>query len=270
MCLLLFAYRHHPRYPLLLLANRDEFYHRPTAPAARWEGSGFVAGRDLEGGGTWAGAARGRVAAVTNIREPQVPTPTDPLSRGDIPRGFLQGGQSPSAYAEALTSPHYRGFNALLFQLGAADELVCAGNRHRPFAFEPGVHGISNGAPDAPWPKVRKGRSAVERLLQGLGDALDDGNFVRPGLVLLRDNATAAVDELPHTGISPALELALSPMFVQLDGSDFGAANDDPGGYGTRASTLIAVDGDGRTQLWEQNYEHGQPAGPLRHFDLGS
>lgn len=271
MCLLLFAYRCHPDYPLLLAANRDEFYRRPAAPAARWEGSEMVAGRDIEAGGTWAGIAPGRVAAVTNIREPQVPTPVEPLSRGDIPRDFLQGTATPAAFATGLTDQRYRGFNALLFQLGADDELVCAGNRHRPFTFTAGIHGISNGAPDAPWPKVEKGKARLQQLLRGIDDRLDSRNFVEPALALLRDRAPAPEEDLPHTGVGRGLERALSPIFVQIergDGFPTAVTEDSPGGYGTRASTLIAIHRSGRTQLWEQGYQRGEPAGPVRHFAL--
>lgn len=276
MCLLLFAYNCHPRYPLLLLANRDEFYRRPTAPAAPWNDSGMpsmIAGRDLEAGGTWAGIARGRVAAVTNVREAGsthtgAAPATAHLSRGDIPRDFLLGDTAPDRYAAQLDAPRYRGFNALLFQLGEAHELVCAGNRHRPFYFSDGVHGISNGAPDAPWPKVRRGRTGLERLLQQIHGEIDTENFVRPGLALLQDRTPAAVAELPDTGVGPALELALSPLFVQIDRESFPGRAAGPAGYGTRASTLVAVEHSGRTQLWEQSYHNGQPLAPLRHFDL--
>lgn len=269
MCLLLFAYRCHPRYPLLLLANRDEFHARPSSPAAPWPGGGLVAGRDLEAGGTWLGIARGgRVAAVTNMREPGRPTPADVLSRGDIPRDFLRGSQTPGDFAGQLAADRYRGFNALLFQPGAEPELVCGGNRHRPFAFSSGVHGISNGAPDSPWPKVQRGRAGLERLLAGISRELGSDNFVTPGLALLGDRRPAQPAQLPHTGVGEALELALSPIFVHIGRDDFSAAAGSPGPYGTRASTLVAVDRDGRAQLWEQNYRSGMPEGPLRHFQL--
>ncbi|MFC6633293.1 NRDE family protein [Microbulbifer taiwanensis] len=272
MCLLLFAYRCHPQYPLLLMANRDEFYHRPTAPAAPWEDGQLVAGRDLLAGGTWAGIARGRAAAVTNMREPQVPAPSEPLSRGDIPRDFLLGGAEPGDFTMGLAAQRYRGFNALLFQLDAGSELVCAGNRHSPFSFTSGIHGISNGAPDAPWPKVEKGRAEVARIVAGIGAEIDEDNFVQPALALLQDRSEAAPADLPSTGVGPELELALSPIFVQIDRRDdipAAAAGDSAGGYGTRASTLIAIDRRGRTQLWEQNYTAGRADGPLRHFALG-
>ena len=270
MCLLLFAYRCHPEYPLLLLANRDEFYRRPAAPAGPWPGEDLVAGRDLEAGGTWAGIARGRVAAVTNIREPGHPDPSDPMSRGDIPLEFLRGAATPEEYAAGVAVSRYRGFNALLFQHGAAPELMCAGNRHRPFRFPSGIHGISNGAPDAPWPKVVRGKEKVAQLLQGMGPYIDRDNFVHPALALLQDRAFAPEYALPDTGVSHELELALSPLFVQIEQGDFPAAiaGDHPGAYGTRASTLIAVDRHGHTQLWEQSYIDGQALEPLQHFRL--
>ncbi|WP_346837766.1 NRDE family protein [Microbulbifer sp. SAOS-129_SWC] len=270
MCLVLFAYRSHPLYPLLLIANRDEFYRRASAPAAPWPGENLVAGRDLEGGGTWAGIARGRAAAVTNVREPGRPEPHLALSRGDIPRDFLTGESTPEDYAAGLDGPRYRGFNTLLFQLGAERELVCAGNRHRPFTVEPGIHGISNGAPDAPWPKVRRGREGLAQLLRDAGEQIDERGFVLPALALLRDDRPAPAADLPHTGVSAALELALSPLFIHIEPEDFAQAStaDQPGGYGTRASTVIAVDHRGRSQLWEQSYHRGRANGPLRHFTL--
>ncbi|WP_237067590.1 NRDE family protein [Microbulbifer guangxiensis] len=270
MCLLLFAYHCHPNYPLLMLANRDEFYHRPTEPAQAWPGAPMVAGRDLEGGGTWAGIAPGRVAAVTNIREPQIPSPPAPLSRGDIPRDFLQGQSSPLDFALSLDGDRYRGFNTLLFRLGATDELVCAGNRHQPFRFAPGVHGISNGAPDAPWPKVERGRTALAELLNGMAADLREDHFVDRALTLLRDQEPARPEELPHTGVGPELEKALSPIFVRIEQGNFpgSIAAAAPGPYGTRASTVIAVHRDGTTQLWEQGYRAGRPAGQVRQFTL--
>lgn len=270
MCLLLFAYHCHPNYPLIMLANRDEFYQRPTEAAAPWPGSQMVAGRDLEGGGTWAGIAPGRAAAVTNIREPQIPGPPDALSRGDIPRGFLQGDSHPLAYANSLESDRYRGFNTVLFRLGADDELVCAGNRHQPFRFAPGVHGISNGAPDAPWPKVERGRAALAELLNGRGPDFSHDGFVERAMELLRDDRPAPPEELPHTGVGPVLEKALSPIFVRIERGDFpgSIAGEAPGPYGTRASTVIAVNRDGTTQLWEQTYQGGKPAGQIRQFTV--
>lgn len=271
MCLLLIAYRQHTRYPLLLLANRDEFYRRPSAPAQPWEHSGIVAGRDLEAGGTWLGIAPGgRVAAVTNIREPGAPEPPQVLSRGEIPAGFLASAISPTAYATALPGPRYRGFNALLFDPRAAQPLVCAGNRHRPFGITPGFHGISNGAPDDPWPKVTRGCDSLAALLQDLPHTLDEKNFVAPALALLADAKRAPQSQLPETGVGAAMESALSAIFVRITPEDLDA-RDRPAmadGYGTRASTLVAIDSDGGAQLWEQGFADGRVSGALRHFYL--
>ncbi|WP_240914052.1 NRDE family protein [Microbulbifer sp. SH-1] len=272
MCLLLIAYRQHPRYPLLLLANRDEFYRRPTAPAQPWEDGNVVAGRDLEAGGTWLGIAPGgRVAAVTNMREPGAPEPADLLSRGEIPIGFLTGNTNPTSYAHALPGARYRGFNALLFDPRAEPPLVCAGNRHHPFAMTPGLHGISNGAPDDPWPKVTRGCNALAALVQNLPETLDSENFAAPALALLADTKRAPPSQLPETGVSAAMESALSSIFVRITAQEL--ARDRPSmvdGYGTRASTLVAVDSDGGVQLWEQGFADGLVSGALRHFYLPS
>ncbi len=272
MCLLLIAYHQHPRYPLLLLANRDEFYQRPTVPAQPWDDSPITAGRDLEAGGTWLGVTpTGRVAAVTNIREPGAPEPARVLSRGEIPVNFLAGEQPPADYAAGLPAPRYRGFNALLFDHRASAPLVCAGNRHAPFAIVPGVHGISNGAPDAPWPKVTHGCRSLSALVSALPQQLDTEAFVTRALALLADDTRAPDTHLPDTGVGLATERALSPIFVRIDSED-GIRNDSPlhQGYGTRASTLVAVDSSGGVQLWEQTYIDGRVSGDLRYFSYPS
>ena len=267
MCLLLIAYQQHPRYPLILLANRDEFYRRPTAPGAPWEDGVITAGRDLEAGGTWLGVTpRGRVAAVTNIREPGTPEPPGVLSRGEIPVNFLRGSQTPERFSSAINGTRYRGFNALLFDLRAKEPLVCAGNRHAPFAMTPGVHGISNGAPDAPWPKVRNGSRCLAQLVGALPDRLDTENFVTPALALLADDTRAPEPQLPDTGVGTAMESALSSIFVHIHDGELGDTSLS-GGYGTRASTLVAVNTDGGIQLWEQTYTDGRVTGELRHFE---
>ncbi|WP_444946035.1 NRDE family protein [Microbulbifer sp. VTAC004] len=273
MCLLLFAYRCHPEYPLLLIANRDEFYARPTAPAAQWNTGSLVAGRDLEAGGTWAGISPGRVAAVTNIREPGTPEPDNAFSRGEIPVNFLTGMSTPEQFARTLQGPRYRGFNALLFDLRAEHPLTCAGNRHTPFLFTAGVHGISNGAPDAPWPKVEKGKAGLERIVQNIKGPISGHNFVEPALSLLQDRQRAADANLPKTGVGLSLERALSSIFVQINHREkllpAGTKTDNlTGGYGTRASTVVAFNRNGASQLWEQTFENGEPQGPLRHFCL--
>ncbi|MBY6190166.1 NRDE family protein [Microbulbifer agarilyticus] len=274
MCLLLIAYRQHPQFPFIVLANRDEFYARATQVAGPWHDQPITAGRDLEAGGTWLGVApNGRVAAVTNMREPQMPEPADVLSRGEIPVNFLTGEQTPSAFAQGIEGPRYRGFNTLLFDAHLLSDdhnpaLVCAGNRHQPFAITAGVHGISNGAPDSPWPKVIHGCTALSKLTAGLPNRLDENSFVTPALDLLADTRRAPVDELPDTGVGEALESALSSIFVRILDGDAPPGTPLSTGYGTRVSSLVAVDRDGGIQFWEQGYENGQRSGAPRHFRL--
>lgn len=274
MCLLLIAYRQHPRYPLLLLANRDEFYRRPSAAAHRWQDRSLVAGRDLEAGGTWLGiTSGGRVAAVTNMREPGVAIPADALSRGEIPVHFLTGCQPPDTFATSLEGTRYQGFNALLYASGETPQLVWAGNRHQPFTVSGGFHGISNGAPDAPWPKIRHGCAALSALVESLARRPDmpltRSNFVDPAMKLLADDRRFPAEELPDTGVGPQLEHALSSIFVRIQATDLPAPDATAHaamrqGYGTRASTLVALDNHGNAQLWEQTFEQGRPAGAVR------
>ncbi|MCO1333387.1 NRDE family protein [Microbulbifer sp. OS29] len=268
MCLLLFAYRCHPDYPLLLIANRDEFYRRPSAAAAPWPGERLIAGRDLEALGTWAGISPGRAAAVTNIREPAMPDPSEALSRGEIPQQFLSGKDDPETFIQNLQPQHYRGFNALLFDVRSEHALLCAGNRHTPFIFRPGVHGISNGSPDEPWPKVENGKTGLAEIVPNANQWVTRENFVEPAMALLRDRSQAPDKQLPGTGIPLALERALSAIFVQIDTDDNSASSPlvHKGGYGTRASTVITVDRKGECQLWEQTYTNGIASGPILYF----
>src|SRR5437868_6543342 len=98
MCVIYLAFEHHEQYPLILLANRDEFYERPTAAAGYWpDHPNIYAGRDLQGGGTWLGVTdEGRFAAVTNYRDPSASTGT--RSRGELVADFLKGDDTPETY----------------------------------------------------------------------------------------------------------------------------------------------------------------------------
>ncbi|WGL15955.1 NRDE family protein [Microbulbifer bruguierae] len=269
MCLLLIAYRQHPRYPLILLANRDEFYQRPTAPAAVWDTPPLLAGRDLAAGGTWLGATNGgRIAAVTNVREPGAAEPPNMLSRGEIPVEFLASGSSPRAFSAQLqlSGERYRGFNALLYDPQAEVPLICAGNRHAPFPFTSGIHGISNGAADAPWPKVRSGKLRLASLIQSLPAAAPAETLLAPSMALLQDATTPADSQLPDTGVGRQLERALAPIFIHIPPNQGFAP--ETGGYGTRASTLVMVDATGAVNFWEQRYNDGRIDREAAYFYL--
>ena len=235
MCLILFAYRYQPNYPLLVAANRDEFYERPTAPVAIWNDAPQVAGgRDLQAGGTWFGITRtGRFAALTNYRDPSRLIPNAP-SRGRLTSDYLQGDEPARRYLERLSrrAGDYNGFNLLV---GDSEGLFYYANYSgKPRVLEPGVYGLSNHFLDTPWPKVRRGVESLRQLLARKADPEPDDL-----LALLTDRAIAPDDELPQTGIPLEWERWLSPLFITAPG------------YGTRASSVLRADSVGNALLVE-------------------
>lgn len=235
MCLLLFAYKSHPDYRLVLAANRDEFYKRPTAPAAFWDDRPDVlAGRDMEKGGTWMGVTRsGRLAALTNYRDPQHNRP-DAESRGYLVSDYLTGTEHPAAYLEKVRGEkeRYNGFNLLV---GDTETLYY----YSPVLDEitevaPGIHGLSNHVLDTPWPKVRKGT----RLL---AEAIKKENIQEKELFDILSDAEQVEDsELPDTGVGMEWERILSPLFI---------ASPD---YGTRSMTIVTIDNNNNIMFTEK------------------
>lgn len=223
MCLVIFAYRAHERYPLLVAANRDEFHARPTRAAALWdEHPNLLAGKDLEQGGTWMGITRsGRFAAVTNVRGGIAAVPA-PRSRGELPLHFLTGSESPRDYLASLeaASGQYAGFNLLV---GDSESLWYYANvdGDRPRALAPGLYGLSNAALDTPWPKVDRGKQRLDQLLTS-GD-LEHEHLA----TLVSDPAAAGADELAAIGQHSELERALSSQFIIMPQ------------YGTRSTTTL-------------------------------
>jgi uncharacterized protein with NRDE domain len=255
MCLILLALGLHPDVPLVLAANRDELFERPTAPAAAWQNdAGIVAGRDLRSGGTWLGmAATGRLAAVTNYREP-LGVPAAGPSRGELVLDYLQGDDEPDEHLRALhaRAHGYAGFNLLV---GTTQRLWYYGNREgRVRRCEPGVHGLSNHLLDTPWPKVTLGKTRLAALLRSSGEAREV--LVDRLLSLLDDGAVAPDAQLPRTGLARDEERALSAMRISAPG------------YGTRSSSVLLVDGRGTLHLTERTLAVGGQAPADRHFSL--
>ncbi len=241
MCLILFAWQAHPRYPLVVAANRDEFYGRATSPAAFWpDESRILAGRDLEAGGTWLGITHcGRFAAITNFRDPGRVRPGAP-SRGHIVRDFLLTKAGLHGFLGELQErgEEYNGFNLLV---GDFNALWYYSNRDdggaRP--VEVGVHGLSNHLLNTNWPKVSLGRERLEHDLRGSDEQLDDRLFDT-----LLDRSPAPDDELPDTGVGLAMERLLSPRFIVGDR------------YGTRSSTVLVVERTGGVRFTEISHDH--------------
>ena len=173
MCLILFGLKSHPKYGLVIAANRDEYYERPTAPAAFWEDvPDLLAGRDLRAGGTWLGITiKGRIAAITNYRDPGFIISNAP-SRGKLVSDFLLGKEVPLEYLGKLEQKanQYNGFSLIV---GQKDDLCWFSNREdQPHHIEPGIHGLSNRFLDTPWPKVTQGRDAMAEVTAALRAAL--------------------------------------------------------------------------------------------------
>jgi uncharacterized protein with NRDE domain len=234
MCLIVFAWRPGHAQPLIVAANRDEFYARPSLPLAQWADALHVhAGRDLEAGGTWLGiGTNGRFAALTNIRDPQQPAARK--SRGELVARFLTGNLAIDDYLADIVAraPEYAGFNLLL---GNANELWHFNARDtQAVMLEPGVYGLSNAGLDTPWPKLVKARDALTAVL-------DDPQPERL-LAILSDAQTAPEAELPDTGVGQATESLLSSVFIASQN------------YGTRASTALIVQADGSRRMIERSF----------------
>lgn len=228
MCLIAWRWQPADATPLVILANRDEFYARPTQSLTQWPSSPVIAGRDLEGGGTWLGVtADGRVAALTNYRDPAMVADARP-SRGALVQGFLEGHLSTEAYLAELASyaHQYNPFNLLVFDGKTLMGCESRGHDYRLLALDPGVGCLSNADFESTWPKVA-------RLREALTDALSEDEASDQRLLALLENREVAPDAaLPATGIPLELERALSAAFITLPA------------YGTRASTVVRVHSD--------------------------
>jgi uncharacterized protein with NRDE domain len=244
MCLILIACGAHPDFPLVIAANRDEYYQRPTAQAAYWKDhSHILAGRDLECMGTWLGVTRdGRFAALTNYRDARQPK-ADAPSRGHLVGNFLLSDLDPRSYLDEIriAAPRYNGFNLLA---GDTESVFCFSNRESTVhKLPPGIHGLSNHLLDTPWPKVVRGK---QRLQQALARGPDADAL----LDLLHDREPAPESELPDTGIGIERERMLSPALIVSPL------------YGTRSSTALLFGSDGSVGFTERTILPGGHVGP--------
>ncbi|MCG2577683.1 NRDE family protein [Dechloromonas sp. XY25] len=239
MCLIVVGWRVHPDYPLVVAANRDEFYARPSTAIGRWaDAPHVIGGLDLEAGGTWLGITdSGRFAAVTNVRESGAAKGA--LSRGALTRNFLTSRLSAGEYAAQLDYAQYSGFNLLLAD-GAA-LTYCTNRDGTPRSLAPGVYGLSNHLLDSPWPKLLAARLRFSAALPRLPDT-------RAFFDLLADREIVPDAELPSTGVSLEWERLLSAIFVKSES------------YGTRASTVAWLRRDGEVTMHEKSFGPGGQA----------
>ncbi|MFZ7128564.1 MAG: NRDE family protein [Desulfobacterales bacterium] len=253
MCLLLIAYRTHPDISLVLAANRDEFYDRPTFPMARWpDAPHVIAGRDGREGGTWLGVTEsGRVAALTNLRDPSRLS-EDARSRGELPADFLRGRDSAMTYLQRIrrNRGRYNGFNLVV---GDGESLLYYSNRQDAIVpVAPGIHGLSNHLLNSPWPKVLAVKAAAARLLNA-GGAEDVGRWFD----MLSDSSRPPDLSLPDTGVGLEWERILSAIFIRSDG------------YGTRSTSLVFFTSTGGIRFLEKTHRiQGVSDGGMAEFVL--
>ena len=236
MCLILISHRAHPEFPLVVGANRDEFYGRPTAPADFWHDAPQVlAGRDLQAAGTWLGITRDlRFAAVTNFRDPQGLQP-GARSRGELTSAFLRGAVPAPRYLEDVQrrARDYSGFN--LFVADATGLYYFSNRDGEIRTLAPGAYGLSNHLLDTPWPKVTE---LKPRFSAAIGAPLDPDAIRR----ILADRGIAPDDALPDTGVGLERERMLSAAFVLSDT------------YGTRSTTVLSVRADREVRFNEWSF----------------
>lgn len=236
MCLIAFAWRRHPAYRLILAGNRDERHDRPAKAMHWWpDRPDLLAGRDLQAGGTWLAAGRnGRVAAVTNYREPEV-TRHGLRSRGELVERFVAGDMAPDDFAASLDGERYAGFSLLLTDGRELWYLSNRGDRARSLA--PGVYGLSNAALDTPWPKLVRSRDALQRLIAD--DAVNASALIR----LLGDPRPAPANEIDDSEIPFEIARVRSSPFIVSDE------------YGTRCTSALLWSEDDEITLVERRFD---------------
>jgi uncharacterized protein with NRDE domain len=239
MCLLLIAKKVHPDYKLVICANRDEFYERPSMPANFWNDHPKVlAGKDLKAGGTWLGINReGKLAAITNFRGGLKERNNAP-TRGMLTADYLISNQNPVDYLKQIIQKanDYNGFNLVV---GGVDNLYYLSNREGTIRkLENEIYGLSDGVLDSNWPKVLESKAKFEEVIKKKFISTEDL------FDILSDRSTAEDQLLPNTGIDMIIEKTLSAVFIKTEK------------YGTRCSTVITVDRNNKTLFIERTFNN--------------
>lgn len=266
MCLAALALDAHRRFPLVVAANRDEFFHRAAARLAWWTPEGqqeaILGGRDLTAGGTWMGlTARGRFGLVTNVRLPDAPA-TDGPSRGLIVPAWLSGDLPVDRFWPRMALSGYAPFNLIAADFRRGECYWASNQQASGRRIERGVTVISNAADiDAPWPKVQLLKGRIENALHDADDSTSVDALAASLFAMLADRTVADDEQLPHTGLSRERERLLSPAFIRtLDGA-----------YGTRCSTLVITERHHKhlvTHVFERSFTSGPGVALLRRAQL--
>ena len=241
MCVIFIALKQSSKYPFIIAANRDEYYERPTAPAANWsDHPEIIAGRDERAGGTWLGVTEtGRFAAITNHYNPTGDHDLKLQSRGDIVSSYLVTGDSLDKFSSDLD--HKRNsYNGFGFVFGDFSRLRYQNNRNDTVTdITEGVHGLSNHFLNSPWPRVEAGKRKLSHLLTSEGEVNAEHLFE-----ILRDRNAANDYKSPLdlSNFSRSNKPSEMPIFIQL------------GDYGTRSSSVVLVDSEGTVTFEERTF----------------
>lgn len=253
MCLIAFALGQNSHFPLVLAANRDEFYQRPTAPMAWWTteaNTEVLSGRDQRSGGTWLAVTRdGRISAVTNVREGS--PEAGRVSRGELPLRALQEPEARLQQSLVDNPDRYAGFN-LVSLSGPGGWYFSNRDAHPGRQVHKGTYGLSNHLLQTPWPKLVRLRDALGQAVATTSGSQDE--LHRTLTTLLQDPTPAPDHLLPDTGVPRETERFLSSVFIAGDQ------------YGTRATTVVSITHDHRIQVTEQAWEPGGVKGEFRRF----
>ena len=263
MCLIGLALDVHPRFGLVIAANRDEYFGRAADGIDWWraheQSPWLLGGRDLEAGGTWmALSEHGRVAMLTNVRDPARHRP-GAASRGALPVRWLHAAQTEAALWPTLAAQDCNPFNLIGGDLLTGRWWWADDRSAAPAPLASGLHAVSNASLGTPWPKVRRLQQAMTAEL----DAADDAGSLTDRLfAALADRTQAHDDDLPDTGVGLDRERMLSPAFI----------TSGDGHYGTRCSTVLVgerVAGGWRVMLSERSFDARGQAHTVRQVAVG-
>ncbi len=251
MCILFIAIEQHPKYPLIICANRDEFHQRPTQAMHVWQESKILAGKDLQAGGTWLGlSSTGKFAALTNFRK--LPLSDVPKkSRGDLVLQALADTKINMTTELSQQASQYHGFNLIY---GSLEQLYCYDSvNNQSHQLSKGVHSICNGALDDIWPKMAKGEKLLSEAIHSQVNLSINALFD-----LMSNNKQALPHLLPETGLDEEWEQLLSAIFIKSPT------------YGTRTTTIIMQDVEGNVETYDRSYAPSGECVAKQQFNLAA
>jgi len=241
MCVTFISFKVNQDFPLIIISNRDEEFSRPTKQAHFWETNpNVLAGVDLKEGGAWLAVSKtGKLAHVTNYRDPKLDNKNH-LSRGHLVKDFIVNNISLSDFEIALKQKNYKPYNliygdhnSLSYHSNISDEFI---------SLSPGNYGLSNGLLDDPWPKVRDGKREFETIVSQSKEQIEKDRLFQ----FMLSEVKYPEHKLPNTGISRDLEVKLSPLFINC------------GEFGTRTTTLYYIDNSNKGYFEEITFDqHG-------------